>query len=138
MKGILQHLSDGTTELIEAPVPVARSGGPRVLIRNTHSLISIGTERMLLDFGRGNLLSKARQQPEKVKAVVEKAATDGVVSTLEAVKGKLAKPIQLGYCASGVVVEPGDSEFHLGQRVVSNGYHAEMVSVSRNLVAAVP
>ena len=91
-----------------------------------------------MDFGRGNLLQKAQQQPEKVRMVLDKAATDGVVTTYEAVKSKLDQPLPLGYCQAGVVVKGNDSEFKTGDRVMSNGHHAEMVCVSRNLVARIP
>ncbi len=138
MKTILQHLDSGTTEIIEVPAPTIKPGSPKVLIQNSHSLVSIGTERMLLEFGRGNLLSKARQQPDKVKEVIDKAASDGIVETIGAVRSKLGKPIPLGYCAAGTVIDPGNSDFSAGDRVVSNGHHAELVAVSRNLVARVP
>ena len=138
MKVLTQNLKNGETLLQTAAAPFHSDSSTDVLIRNSHSLISIGTERMLVDFGKANLLSKARQQPDKVKMVLEKAAVDGVLSTLDAVRSKLDQPIQLGYCASGVVLNPGDSEFQTGDRVVSNGHHAEIVSVSRNLVAKVP
>ncbi len=92
----------------------------------------------MIDFGKGSLVSKARQQPDKVKMVLEKAVVDGVLTTIDAVTSKLGQPIQLGYCAAGVVLRPGQSEFAVGDRVVSNGNHADVVSVSRNLVAKVP
>ncbi len=138
MQVLTQNLKNGETVLQDCPAPQHRAGSPNVLISNTHSLISIGTERMLVDFGKANLLSKAQQQPDKVKMVLEKAATDGVLTTMDAVKSKLDQPIQLGYCAAGVVLHPGQSEFAVGDRVVSNGHHADIVSVSRNLVAKVP
>ena len=138
MKTILQHLDSGTTEIVDVPAPNLRAGSPKVLIKNSHSLVSIGTERMLLEFGRGSLLSKARQQPDKVREVLDKAATDGVMETIGAVRSKLGKPIQLGYCAAGTIINPGDSEFTTGDRVVSNGHHAELVTVSRNLTARIP
>lgn len=138
MKTILQHLDSGTTEIVDVPAPSLKPGSVKVLVHNTHSLVSIGTERMLLEFGRGSLLSKARQQPDKVREVIDKAATDGILKTIDAVRSKLAKPIQLGYCAAGTVVDPGNSEFSAGDRVVSNGHHAELVAVSRNLVTRIP
>jgi predicted dehydrogenase/threonine dehydrogenase-like Zn-dependent dehydrogenase len=138
MKTILQHLDSGTTEIVDVPAPTLQPGSPKVLIQNAHSLVSIGTERMLLEFGRGNLLAKARQQPDKVKEVIDKAASDGIVETIGAVRSKLGKPIPLGYCAAGTVIDPGNSDFAAGDRVVSNGHHAELVAVSRNLVASIP
>lgn len=139
MKQILQNLKTGETYLEEVPAP--RVGGGSVLIRTHRSLVSLGTERMLVEFGRGNLISKARQQPEKVKMVLDKMRTDGVMPTLEAVFNKLDEPLPLGYCNAGEVIEVGRNlagEFKVGDRVVSNGPHAEIVSVPRNLVARIP
>jgi len=95
---------------------------------------------MLVDFGRAGWLSKARQQPEKVREVLEKARTDGVAATYEAVRSKLDEPMPLGYSNVGQVeaVGPGVQGFEVGDRVVSNGPHAEMASVPQNLCARVP
>ena len=138
MKQILQNLKDGRTELAEVPCP--RVGRGALLIRTTHSLISAGTERMLVDFGKANPLEKARQQPDKVRQVLEKVKTDGLVPTLEAVRNKLEQPVALGYCNVGVVAELGSGMegFAVGDRVASNGKHAEMVSVPVNLCAHIP
>ena len=136
MKQILQSLSNGETQVLQVPLPSVTN--TQVRIRSVNSLISLGTERMLVDFGRGNLLQKVQQQPEKVQMVLQKASTDGVMATYDAVKSKLDQPIALGYCQAGVVMQAGDSEFKEGDRVVSNGHHAEVVSVSRNLVARIP
>lgn len=84
MKQILQNLKDGSTELAEVPCP--RVGRGALLIRSTRSLVSAGTERMLVDFGKANPLEKARQQPDKVKQVLEKVKTDGLMPTVEAVR----------------------------------------------------
>jgi len=136
MKQILQDLSTGRTELIEAPSPTLRPG--HVLIDTTVSLISIGTERMLVEFGRANLFSKARQQPERVRQVLAKIATDGLLTTLQAVRSKLESPIPLGYCNVGVVRESDDPRFRPGVRVVSNSPHADVVCAPGNLCAVVP
>ena len=101
MKQIVQSLSDGTTELIDVPVPLP--GANQVLIRTTRTLVSRGTERMLVEFGRANFLEKARQQPDKVRQVVDKVKTDGLAPTVRAVRNKLDTPIPLGYCNVGVV-----------------------------------
>src|SRR6476661_6698080 len=90
MKQVLQRLDDGRTYLLDVPVPAA--SGVKVVIRTQASLISAGTERMLVEFGRGNLLDKARAQPEKVKDVLSKIRTDGLLSTLDAVQSKLGTP----------------------------------------------
>jgi predicted dehydrogenase/threonine dehydrogenase-like Zn-dependent dehydrogenase len=95
---------------------------------------------MLLDFGKANWIDKARQQPDKVRIVREKVRTDGFVAAYESVKAKLDQPIALGYANTGIVIEAGAGvgEFRRGQRVVSNGPHAEVVRVQRRLCAAVP
>ncbi|MGV0879222.1 bi-domain-containing oxidoreductase [Martelella sp. FLE1502] len=136
MKQILQNLSTGQSELVEAPVPQARRGG--LLIDTTVSLISTGTERMLVDFGRSGLIAKARSQPDKVRQVLDKVATDGLMTTVDAVRSKLGQPIPLGYCNVGVVRDAGAEGFRAGDRVVSNGPHADVVSVARNLCARIP
>ncbi len=136
MKQILQNLSTGESELIEAPVPQGRRGG--LLIDTTVSLISTGTERMLVDFGKAGLISKARSQPEKVRQVLDKVATDGLMTTVDAVRSKLGQPIPLGYCNVGVVRDSGADGFREGDRVVSNGPHADVVAVPKNLCARIP
>jgi predicted dehydrogenase/threonine dehydrogenase-like Zn-dependent dehydrogenase len=138
MRQILQNLADGSTEVAEVPCP--RVGAGAVLIETRCSLVSAGTERMLVDFGKANLIDKARQQPDKVRMVLEKARTDGLAPTLEAVRNKLDQPLAMGYCNVGVVKALGEgvTGFAIGERVASNGKHAEMVAVPANLCARVP
>lgn len=138
MKQVLQDLAKGGTRVAEAPTPRAAPG--TVLINTTVSLISAGTERMLVDFGKASYLEKARQQPEKVKMVLEKAGTDGILTTVDAVRAKLAQPLPLGYCNVGVVAAVGEGVTGLkpGDRVASNGPHADVVRVGRNLCTAIP
>lgn len=138
MKQILQNMSSGETRLVDVPIP--QYGKFDVQIQSSCSLISIGTERMLVEFGNANMLSKARQQPEKVKMVLEKVKTDGLATTIDAVKSKLDQPLALGYCNVGTVygVGPTVDGFKAGDRVVSNGSHAEIVCVSQNLCARIP
>ena len=136
MKQVLQNLSSGDSELVEAPAPLARRGS--VLVDTTMSLISTGTERMLVDFGKSGLVAKARSQPEKVRQVLDKVSTDGLMSTVDAVRSKLAQPVPLGYCNVGVVRSGEYTGILEGQRVVSNGPHADVVSVSKNLCARIP
>ena len=136
MKQIFQSLSSGDTEILEVPCPQSRSG--EVLIATTMTLVSVGTERMLVDFGKAGLLQKAMSQPDKVKMVLEKTKTDGLIATYDTVKSKLDQPLPLGYCNVGIVVDDGGGGFKAGSRVISNGNHAEMVRVPKNLVAAVP
>ena len=138
MKQILQSLKDGHTRIVEVPIPQLPSGS--VLIATDYSLISSGTERMLVEFGKSGWLGKLRQQPEKVQMVLEKLKTDGFQPTLEAVMSKLETPMPLGYCNMGRVVGIGQgvTGFNLGDRVISNGKHAEIVSVPINLCAKIP
>ena len=138
MKQILQNLRTGATEVAELPAP--RVGAGQLLIRTTCTLVSAGTERMLVEFGKANLIDKARQQPDKVRQVLDKLRTDGLLTTLDAVQSKLDQPIALGYCNVGVVAEPGRGVegFAVGDRVVSNGKHAEVVCVPKNLCARIP
>lgn len=138
MKQIIQDLKDGHTILEEVPAPQVKAG--QVLIETSRSLVSLGTERMLVEFGKGNFIQKAKQQPDKVKEVLNKVKTDGLKPTVNAVFNKLGQPLPLGYCNVGKVVAVGKGveEFKVGDRVASNGNHAEYVSVGKNLVAKIP
>lgn len=138
MKQLLQNLRDGTTEVADVPAP--RAGTGELLIRTRRSLVSAGTERMLVEFGKAGLIDKARQQPDKVRQVLEKVRTDGLAPTLEAVRAKLDQPLPLGYSNVGTVVEVGRgvTGFAVGDRVASNGRHAEVVAVPQNLCARIP
>lgn len=137
MKQILQNLKNGSTVVDSVPAPLARPGALRIATQV--SLVSAGTERMLVEFARGSLLSKARQQPEKVRQTLAKVRTDGLLATVEAVRSKLDEPVALGYCNVGRVLDAGGTEgFAAGDRVVSNGAHAEIVVVPANLCARIP
>jgi predicted dehydrogenase len=138
MRQILQSLRDGETLLVDVPCPAVRSG--HLLLETRRTLISAGTERMLQEFGKAGWLGKARQQPEKVRQVLDKIRTDGLFTTLEAVLDKLDEPIPLGYCHVGTVVAVGAgvTGFQVGDRVLSNGPHAEVVCVPQNLCARIP
>lgn len=138
MKQIIQDLQSGKTLLADVPVPQVKKGA--VLIQTRCSLVSLGTERMLVEFGKANLIDKARQQPDKVKQVFDKIKADGLWPTLDAVFKKLGEPLPLGYCNAGEVIALGEdvSEFKVGDRVASNGPHAEVVLVPKNLVAKIP
>ena len=159
MKQILQNLKTGQTKLDTVPSPNPVPG--EVLIRTNCSLISPGTEKMLVEFSKGGLLAKAKAQPDKVKQVLDKIRTDGLLPTLETVFKRLDEPLPLGYCNVGDVVVSGQEagrerarsdaggqeaaenkggpfKFNVGDRVVSNGPHAEFVCVPENLCAKVP
>ena len=138
MKQVLHSLKDGSTQLADVPSPRAASG--QLLIRTSATLVSAGTERMLIEFGKANLLNKARQQPDKVRMVLDKVRTDGLMPTIASVRNKLDQPLTLGYCNVGVVLEvgPGVSGYGVGDRIASNGKHAEIVTVPENLCAKIP
>jgi predicted dehydrogenase/threonine dehydrogenase-like Zn-dependent dehydrogenase len=138
MKQLIQSFKTGETILEDVPAPGVSRG--HLLIQTTRSLVSLGTERMLVEFGKANLLQKARQQPDKVKQVLDKIRSEGLLPTLEAVFNKLEQPLPLGYCNVGTVMAVGEgiSGFKVGDRVASNGPHAEFVSVPKHLAALVP
>ena len=137
-KQLLQDLRTGNVGLVEVPCPIVGPG--HVLISTRVSLISTGTERMLVEFGKAGWLKKARQQPDKVRQVLQKVRTDGILPAINVVMAKLDQPLPLGYCNCGRVLEVGGGVkgFAPGDRVVSNGPHAEVVCVPVNLCANVP
>jgi len=144
MKQILQSLKTGETKVTEVACPSAAPN--QLLIRTKQSLVSSGTERMLMEFGKAGWIQKARQQPDKVRMVLDKVKTDGLLPTLNALLNKLDQPLPLGYCNVGVVMEVGavgqgavgNGQWTVGDRVASNGKHAEVVSAPINLCAKVP
>jgi predicted dehydrogenase/threonine dehydrogenase-like Zn-dependent dehydrogenase len=136
VKQIFQDLKSGETRIEEVLCAHGTTG--QMLIRTATSLVSVGTERMLVDFGKANLVEKALQQPDKVRQAVDKVRTDGLAPTVEAIRSKLDQPMPLGYSNVGVVVDNGGTSFAVGDRVVSNGHHAEVVRVPKNLCARIP
>ncbi len=142
MKQILQNLKTGEVKIADVPPPVAQKG--RVLVRAAASLISAGTERMTVDMGKKSLLGKARERPDLVKQVIQKAKNEGLLNTFQAVRAKLSSQTALGYSAAGIVVEVGDdvAEFRAGDRVACAGAgfasHAEVLSVPKNLCVRLP
>ena len=99
MKQVLQNISNGETIIENVPAPKNKKSN--LLISTSKTLLSAGTERMLIEFGKANLINKARQQPDKVKMVLDKVSTDGLLSTFDAIKTKLDQPLALGYCNAG-------------------------------------
>ena len=138
MLQILQNIKNGNTSLENIPTPALEKGC--VLIKTTHSLVSLGTEKMLVEFSKSNIVQKAKMEPERVSQALNKIKTEGLVPTLETIFNKLDQPMPLGYCNVGEVIGLGKNvtEFSIGDRVVSNGPHAEIVSVPKNLVASIP
>jgi predicted dehydrogenase/threonine dehydrogenase-like Zn-dependent dehydrogenase len=138
MHQVLLNVGTGATSLADVPIPSLQKD--HVLIRTQRTLVSAGTERMLIEFGRASMLDRVREQPDKVKMVLDKIRTDGLLSALDAVRSKLDQPLALGYCNVGTVIEAGADVTQLrpGDRVVSNGSHAGVVSVPKNLCARIP
>ena len=141
LKQIAQY-QDGRLEMQEVPCPVAPPGG--VLVRTTHSVISIGTEKMKVEQAKMNLLQKAKARPDQVRKVLETARNLGWKSAYEKVRNRLSSPTPLGYSAAGIVeaVDEGNSRFRVGDRVACGGaecaFHAEYIAVPDLLVAKVP
>lgn len=125
MKQVLQSLRDGSVEVADVPAPGARRGELRIATRCT--LISSGTERMMIEFGRGTWFQKGGTATGQARMVLAKVRTDGLAATWDAVRSKLDQPLPLGYCNVGRVLECGDGVqgFAADDRVVSNGKHAE-------------
>jgi predicted dehydrogenase/threonine dehydrogenase-like Zn-dependent dehydrogenase len=138
VKQVVQNFGSGVLELLDVPCPTAGRG--QLLIQTRASLISAGTERALVEFGQASLISKAIQSPERVKQVWDKIRTEGLMTTMETVFTRLDEPMPLGYSNAGIVVEvgPGVTHFAAGDRVASNGSHAEMVCRPVNLCAKIP
>jgi len=143
MKQVIQSARTGKLALREVPEPKVRAG--HLLVRTRASLISAGTERMVVDFARKSLAGKARARPDLVKKVIGKARRDGLAATVQAVMARLDEPLPLGYSAAGEVVAVGaglEGAFHVGERVAVAGAglanHAELNVVPRALAATVP
>ena len=142
MKQVLQNRKTGKVAVVDVPVPALQRG--RVLVRTVASLISSGTERAAVEQARKSLLQEARERPDLVRSVLEKARTDGLKHTFGAVRDKLAASQALGYSASGIVVGVGEgvTEFRVGDRVACAGLgfasHAEAISVPKNLCVHLP
>ena len=142
MKQVLQNRKTGKVAVVDVPVPALQRG--RVLVRTVASLISSGTERAAVEQARKSLLQEARERPDLVRSVLEKAKSEGLQRTFGAVRDKLAASQALGYSASGIVVGVGDdvTEFRVGDRVACAGLgfasHAEAISVPKNLCVLLP
>ena len=142
MKQLLQNLKTGQTTVAEVPEPVLRPGA--ALVHTAASLVSAGTERMVVEFAEKSLLGKARSRPDLVRQMLDKARREGLLTTLEAAFNRLDQPMALGYSSAGTItaVGPGLQGFHPGDRVAcaGGGYavHAEVALVPQNLLARLP
>lgn len=142
MKQLLQNLKSGKTEVIEVPIPTPQAG--EALIQTTASLVSAGTERMVVEFAEKSLVGKARSRPDLVRQLIDKARREGILSTIEAAFNRLDQPMPLGYSSAGTIVAlgPGLQGFHVGQRVACAGgnyaVHAEYACVPARLLTPLP
>jgi len=138
MKQVLQNLGTGTTEIIETPCPQIKPGF--VLIKTSMSLISTGTERTAISDSKVTIIDKVIKQPHKLKKAWDLYKTEGLDATVGAIKKQLDFPITMGYSNVGVVIGIGSgvTEFKIGDRVLSNGPHSEIVNVAKNLCAKIP
>ena len=142
MKQLLQNIHNGVTEVVEVPIPQVQAG--MALVHTRASLVSAGTERMLVEFASKSLVGKALSRPDLVRQLVDKAHREGVLSTVEAAFNRLDQPMPLGYSSSGVIeaIGEGMQGFKVGDRVAcaGGGYavHAEFALVPNNLLASLP
>ena len=142
MKQILQNMHSGETVVAEVPVPTPQTG--EALVRTAASLVSAGTERMVVEFAEKSLLGKVRSRPDLAHQVMDKARREGLLTTLEAAFGRLDQPMPLGYSSAGTIVALGEGVqgLQVGQRVACAGgnyaVHAEYACVPRNLLAPLP
>src|SRR5512140_2022616 len=142
MKQLLQNMRDGKAVVEEVPVPTVRAGS--ALVRTAASLVSAGTERMVVEFAEKSLVGKARSRPDLAKQVLDKARREGYITTVQAAFNRLDQPMALGYSSAGTIIELGAAMqgCTVGQRVAcaGGGYavHAEYAVVPRNLLASLP
>jgi predicted dehydrogenase/threonine dehydrogenase-like Zn-dependent dehydrogenase len=142
MKQLLQDLKTGNTYVEDIPIPTPQEG--QALVRNTVSLVSAGTERMLVEFAEKSLLGKARSRPDLVRQVIDKARREGLLTTIEAAFNRLDQPMKLGYSSAGIITALGENMpgYKVGQRVAcaGGGYatHAEYICVPKNLITPIP
>lgn len=142
MKQLLQNIKEGNAEIVEVPIPAIKPG--HILVKNHASVVSSGTERMVVEFAEKNLLMKAKSRPDLVKQVIDKAQREGIIPTIQAALNRLDTPMALGYSSAGEVVSVGDEveDIKPGDRVACAGggfaCHAEYVLIPKNLIAKIP
>lgn len=142
MKQLLQNIKEGNAEIVDVPVPAIKSG--HILVKNHASVVSSGTERMVVEFAEKNLLMKAKSRPDLVKQVLDKAQREGIIPTIQAALNRLDTPMALGYSSAGEVISVGEGveDIKPGDRVACAGggfaCHAEYVLIPKNLFAIIP
>jgi predicted dehydrogenase/threonine dehydrogenase-like Zn-dependent dehydrogenase len=142
MKQVTQSFRTGKLALEEVSTPQLRARG--ILVRTAASVISSGTERMVLEFAEKNVLQKAKARPDLVRQVLDKVRREGLVATYKSVQNRLDQPLPLGYSSAGIVVQVGEEagEFSVGDRVAcaGSGYasHAELAYIPRTLAVKLP
>jgi predicted dehydrogenase/threonine dehydrogenase-like Zn-dependent dehydrogenase len=142
VKQLIQNYKTGELKLIEVPIPIVKSGG--VLVRNINSLVSAGTEKLMIDLAKKSLLGKAKARPDLVKQVINKVKTDGLMEAYKASMSRLDNPVPLGYSCAGKVMEVGNEvdNFRVGDKVAcfGSGYasHSEVVFIPKNLCVKIP
>jgi predicted dehydrogenase/threonine dehydrogenase-like Zn-dependent dehydrogenase len=142
MRQIIQSYKTGELNLVEVPVPSLKSGG--ILVRNVNSLVSAGTEKLMISLAKKSIIGKAKARPDLVKQMINKVKSDGLMEVYRQAMSRLDSPVLLGYSSAGYVEQVGKNvdEFNKGDRVActGSGYasHAEMVYVPKNLVVKIP
>jgi predicted dehydrogenase/NADPH:quinone reductase-like Zn-dependent oxidoreductase len=138
MRQVIQNIRNGKLSVVEVPDPMVRAG--HVLIANAFSVISAGTEKMVIDLAKKSLLGKAKERPDQVHRILEKLKNEGILNTIAQVREKLDEPMPMGYSSSGIVLACGKDvqEFKPDDKVASNGPHAGIVCVPKHLCAKIP
>jgi predicted dehydrogenase/threonine dehydrogenase-like Zn-dependent dehydrogenase len=142
MKQLLQNIKNGKSIVEDVPIPTPRAG--QALVKTAASLVSAGTERMVVEFAEKSLVGKARSRPDLVKQVIDKARREGLLTTAQSALNRLDQPMALGYSSAGTIVALGNNMqgFKVGQRVACAGggfaVHAEYAVVPRNLLTPIP
>jgi len=142
MKQLVLDISSGETKVVEVTEPSVRNGG--IIVKNFYSVISIGTEKSIVNFAKKNIIGKARNRPDLFKAFLEKAKRDGIIVAYQQAKRRLEQYLPLGYSSAGIVdkISEDVKDFKIGDRVACAGaefaWHADKISVPKNMVTKVP